>query len=304
MQDYKVTVMFSAPTAIRVLKKQDAAYSAEYDISSLRHLFLAGEPLDEPTANGSRARSVSPSMTTTGRRKPVGPLLPARPGSRKLRKFGSPSFPAYGYDVRLLQAGSGQELGANQKGVVCVVPPLPPGCMSTVWGQDDRFHETYFTNFPGRLIYTTFDWGIRDDDGYYFILGRTDDVINVAGHRLGTREIEEAICSHPAIAEVAVVGVADEVKGQVPLAFAVVKDAAATASPESGAGWKGSHGMRGRSARSDRPTRCGTFCNPASQDPLGESAAALHQGVAEGHDPGDLTTLDDPLGMEQIQMAC
>jgi propionyl-CoA synthetase len=104
--------------------------------------------------------------------------------------------------------------------------------MTTVWGQDERFVQTYFTSFPGKQIYTTFDWGIRDKDGYYFILGRTDDVINVAGHRLGTREIEEAISAHAAIAEVAVVGVADQLKGQMPMAFAVVKDPAQIATPE------------------------------------------------------------------------
>ena len=113
-----------------------------------------------------------------------------------------------------------------------IVPPLPPGCMTTVWGQDERFVQTYFTSFKERLIYTTFDWGIRDDDGYYFILGRTDDVINVAGHRLGTREIEEAVSGHSNIAEVAVVGVADQLKGQVPMAFAVLKDAARATTAE------------------------------------------------------------------------
>ena len=104
--------------------------------------------------------------------------------------------------------------------------------MSTVWGDDERFVKTYFTSFTSKLVYSTFDWGIRDADGYYFILGRTDDVINVAGHRLGTREIEEAVQAHPNIAEVAVVGVADAVKGQMPLAFAVVKDASKTATAE------------------------------------------------------------------------
>jgi len=176
--------------------------------------------------------------------------------------------------------------------------------MSTVWGQDDRFRETYFTSFPGRLIYTTFDWGIRDDDGYYFILGRTDDVINVAGHRLGTREIEEAICSHSAFAEVAVVGVADQVKGQVPLAFAVVKDPATTASPES----------RGRldkelMARVDEllgPIGRPSAVHFVTQLPKTRSGKVLRRSIkaiAEGRDPGDLTTLDDPLGMEQIQRA-
>ena len=272
---------------------------------SLRHLFLAGEPLDEPTAKWIAGALGKPVYDHFWQTETGWAVLTGAPGVEKTpTKFGSPSFPAYGYDVRLLQVGSGEELGPNQKGVVCIVPPLPPGCMSTVWGQDDRFRETYFTSFPGRLIYTTFDWGIRDDDGYYFILGRTDDVINVAGHRLGTREIEEAICSHPAVAEVAVVGVADEVKGQVPLAFAVVKDPAAITSPES-------RGRLEKEVMARVDDLLGPIGRPSAvhfvtQLPKTRSGKVLRRSIkaiAEGHDPGDLTTLDDPLGMEQIQRA-
>jgi propionyl-CoA synthetase len=303
VQDHKVTVMFSAPTAIRVLKKQDPAYLQQYDISSLRHLFLAGEPLDEPTAKWIAGALGKPVYDNFWQTETGWPVITAAPGvERTPTKFGSPSFPAYGYDVRLLHASSGEELGPNQKGVVCVVPPLPPGCMSTVWGQDDRFRETYFTSFPGRLLYTTFDWGIRDENGYYFILGRTDDVINVAGHRLGTREIEEAICFHAAIAEVAVVGVADEVKGQVPLAFAVVKDPTIITSPE----------FRNRLEKEvmacvddllgpiGRP-RAVHFVSQLPKTRSGKVLRRSIRAIAEGHDPGDLTTLDDVLGMEQIQ---
>ena len=305
VQDYKVTVMFSAPTAIRVLKKQDPAYLHKYDISSLRHLFLAGEPLDEPTAKWSAGALGKPVYDHFWQTETGWAVLTGAPGVEKTpTRFGSPSFPAYGYDVRLLEAGSGEELGSNQKGVVCIVPPLPPGCMSTVWGQDDRFRETYFTSFGDRLIYTTFDWGIRDDDGYYFILGRTDDVINVAGHRLGTREIEEAICSHSAVAEVAVVGVADQVKGQVPLAFAVIKDAATIASPES-------RDRLEREVMARVDDLLGSIGRPSAvhfvtQLPKTRSGKVLRRSIkaiAEGHDPGDLTTLDDPLGMEQIRRA-
>jgi propionyl-CoA synthetase len=305
VQDHKVSVMFSAPTAIRVLKKQDPAYLQKYDISSLRHLFLAGEPLDEPTARWIAGALGKPVYDHFWQTETGWAVLTGAPGIEKTpTRFGSPSFPAYGYDVRLLQAGSGEELGSNQKGVVCIVPPLPPGCMSTVWGQDDSFRQTYFTSFPGRLIYTTFDWGIRDDDGYWFILGRTDDVINVAGHRLGTREIEEAICSHSAVAEVAVVGVADQVKGQVPLAFAVINDPATIASPES----------RDRlekeiMARVDdllgpigRPSAV-HFVNQLPKTRSGKVLRRSIKAMAEGRDPGDLTTLDDPLGIEQIRRA-
>jgi propionyl-CoA synthetase len=305
VQDYQVTVMFSAPTALRVLKKQDPAYLSKYDISSLRRLFLAGEPLDEPTAKWIAEALHKPIYDHFWQTETGWPLLSGFPGVEDLpTKFGSPSFPAYGYDVRLLQVGTGEELGPNEKGVVCVVPPLPPGCMSTVWRQDERFRETYFTSFPGRLIYTTFDWGIRDEDGYYFILGRTDDVINVAGHRLGTREIEEAVSSHPAIAEVAVVGVADELKGQAPLAFAVVKNADRIATPELRATLESE-------VMAAVDTILGAIGRPCRvhfvlQLPKTRSGKVLRRSIkaiAEGHDPGDLTSLDDPMGIEQIASA-
>jgi propionyl-CoA synthetase len=193
---------------------------------------------------------------------------------------------------------------ADEKGVVAVVPPLPPGCMTTVWGQDERFVQTYFTSFPGKMVYTTFDWGIRDKDGYYFILGRTDDVINVAGHRLGTREIEEAISAHAAIAEVAVVGVADQLKGQMPMAFAVVKDAAKIASPEQRAALEKEvmgtvDGLLGPIARPKNVH----FINQLPKTRSGKVLRRSIQAIAEGRDPGDLTTLDDPVGIQMVKDA-
>jgi propionyl-CoA synthetase len=269
-------------------------------------LFLAGEPLDEPTARWIAEGLGKPVYDHFWQTETGWALITGMPGVEKTpAKFGSPSFPAYGYDVRLLQVGSGEELGANQKGVVCVVPPLPPGCMTTVWGQDDRFRETYFTSFPNRLIYTTFDWGIRDEDGYYFILGRTDDVINVAGHRLGTREIEEAVSAHPGIAEAAVVGVADELKGQLPLAFAVVKDPATIATPElreklESAVMATVNGILGAIGRP-----CAVhFVTQLPKTRSGKVLRRSIKAIAEGHDPGDLTSLDDPMGIEQIERAC
>jgi propionyl-CoA synthetase len=135
--------------------------------------------------------------------------------------LGSPGVPMYGYDVKIVHESTGEELTEpGQKGVVVIAGPTPPGFMQTVWGDDARYVRPTGPAFPGQQVYSTFDWGIRDEDGYYYILGRTDDVINVAGHRLGTREIEESISSHPNVAEVAVVGVADALKGQVAMAFA------------------------------------------------------------------------------------
>ncbi|OGA11354.1 MAG: propionate--CoA ligase [Betaproteobacteria bacterium RIFCSPHIGHO2_12_FULL_69_13] len=300
VQDHKVAVMFSAPTAIRVLKKQDPAYMKKYDLSSLKHLFLAGEPLDEPThvwITESLGRLVIDHywQTETG-----WPLLSAHPGVEKTPlKMGSPSFPCYGYDVRLLHETTGKEVADGEKGVVAIKPPLPPGCMATVWGDDARFVETYFRSFPGQLVYTTFDWGIRDKDGYYFILGRTDDVINVAGHRLGTREIEEAVNMHPNIAECAVVGVADPVKGQMPLAFAVAKTHVEDQKKLEKEVMETVDKQLGAIAR----PRAVHFVTLLPKTRSGKTLRRSIQALAEGRDPGDLTTIEDPGALQQIKDA-
>ncbi|MBA4194548.1 MAG: propionate--CoA ligase, partial [Comamonadaceae bacterium] len=226
IEKYKVSVMFSAPTAVRVLKKQDPTYLKQYDLSSLKALFLAGEPLDEPTARWIADGLGVPIIDNYWQTESGWPILTIANGvERKDSKFGSPGIPMYGYSVKLLHESTGEELtGADEKGVVVIEGPTPPGFMQTVWQDDARFVNTYWKSIPGKLVYSTFDWGIRDKDGYFYILGRTDDVINVAGHRLGTREIEESISSHANVAEVAVVGVADNLKGQVAMAFVVAKD--------------------------------------------------------------------------------
>ncbi|MCC7484814.1 MAG: propionate--CoA ligase [Burkholderiales bacterium] len=301
----RVSVMFSSPTAARVLKKQDPAFLRKYDIGSLRHLFLAGEPLDEPTHRWFAEQLGKPVIDHYWQTETGWPILSSVPGVEATRvKFGSPSFPVYGYDLKLLREADAGEAGPDEKAVVAIVPPLPPGCMTTVWGDDERFVKTYFGTFRDRQVYSTFDWGIRDRDGYHYILGRTDDVINVAGHRLGTREIEEAVQAHANIAEVAVVGVADAVKGQLPLAFAVVKDPARLATEE------------GRLAEEKavldtvdrqlgaiaRPARV-HFVNVLPKTRSGKLLRRLIQALAEGRDPGDLTTIEDPAALEQIRGA-
>src|SRR5690606_11563844 len=233
VEKYRVTVMFSAPTAIRVLKKQDPAWLTKYDLSSLRTLFLAGEPLDEPTARWiaeGLGRPVIDNYWQTETGWPILTVANGIPGVEPLpTRYGSPGVAMPGYDVQVVDENTGEALGPDRKGVVAIVPPLPPGCMQTVWRDDQRFIDTYFRSIHGREVYSTFDWGIRDESGYHFILGRSDDVINVAGHRLGTREIEESISSHAAVAECAVVGIADSLKGQVAIAFAVLRDPEALA---------------------------------------------------------------------------
>jgi len=305
VQDHKVDVMFSAPTGIRVLKKHDTAFLRKHDLSSLKHLFLAGEPLDEPTHTWITQALGRPVIDHYWQTETGWPLLSAHPGVEKTPiKMGSPSFPCYGYDVHLLHEASGAPVADGEKGVVAVEPPLPPGCMSTVWGDDERFVKTYFRTFPNRLTYSTFDWGIRDKDGYYFILGRTDDVINVAGHRLGTREIEEAVNMHAGIAECAVVGVADALKGQMPLAFAVTKDPAGVESSDG----------RKRMEKEVMDTvdrHLGAIARPravhfVSLLPKTRSGKTLRraiQALAENRDPGDLATIEDPAALDQIRNA-
>ena len=305
VEDNKVNVMFSSPTAARVLKKQDPAHLKKHDLSSLRQLFLAGEPLDEPTHRWIAEALGKPVIDHYWQTETGWPILSAVPGvERTALKYGSPSFPVYGYDLKLLRETDATETGPNEKGVVAIVPPLPPGCMTTVWGDDERFVQTYFSGFGEKLAYSTFDWGIRDSDGYYFILGRTDDVINVAGHRLGTREIEEAVQAHPNIAEVAVVGVADAMKGQMPLAFAVVKDGTQIATAEARVKQEQEVmatvdkllGPIGRPARVH-------FVTLLPKTRSGKLLRRSIQALAEGRDPGDLTTIEDPGALEQIRLA-
>ncbi|MES1163254.1 MAG: propionyl-CoA synthetase, partial [Rhizobacter sp.] len=232
------------------------------------------------------------------------PILTIANGVEKApSKFGSPGVAMYGYDVKLINESTGAEITApGEKGVLAIAGPLPPGCMQTVWRDDARFVKTYWSDIPNRQIYSTFDWAVRDADGYYFILGRTDDVINVAGHRLGTREIEESIASHANVAEVAVVGVADALKGQVAMAFVIAKDASglhdiAARMKLEGEIMKTVDGQLGALAR---PARV-HFVTLLPKTRSGKMLRRAIQAVCERRDPGDLTTMDDPAALEQIK---
>ena len=304
VEKYKVTVMFSAPTAVRVLKKQDPALLTKYDLSSLRALFLAGEPLDEPTARWISEGLKVPIIDNYWQTESGWPILTIANGvESRPSKFGSPGIPMYGYNVKLLHEATGEELTApGEKGVVVIEGPTPPGFMQTIWQDDERFVKTYWKSIPGKLVYSTFDWGIRDADGYYFILGRTDDVINVAGHRLGTREIEESILGHAQVAEVAVVGVADGLKGQVAMAFAVLKDSSVLNDSAACARLEAEIMKRvdndlGAVAR---PARV-RFVTVLPKTRSGKLLRRVIQAVCEGRDAGDLTSMDDPGALEQIR---
>ncbi|MFO7340560.1 MAG: propionate--CoA ligase, partial [Lysobacteraceae bacterium] len=284
---YGVRTMFSSPTAIRVLKKHDVDFIRRHDLSGLEYLFLAGEPLDEPTAQWIHEALGKPVIDNYWQTETGWPVLCLLPGlEMKQVKFGSPGLPNLGFRLRVIDETTGHDARAGEKGVLVIEPPLPPGCMTTVWGDDQRFLSSYFGHFK-ELLYSSLDWAIRDEDGYTFILGRTDDVINVAGHRLGTREIEESVASHPAVAEAAVVGVHDEVKGQVPVVFATLKQADVPP-PEVACGMiRTVTEQLGPVARPARVYVVGALPKTRSGKLLRRSLQAL----AEHRDPGDLSTL-------------
>ncbi len=304
VEKYKVTAMFSAPTAVRVLKKQDPAALRKHDLSSLRALFLAGEPLDEPTASWISGALGVPIIDNYWQTESGWPILTIANGiEAQASHFGSPGIPMPGFNVKILDENTGDELtGANQKGVVVIEGPLPPGFMQTVWRDDARFVSTYWKSVPGRMVYSTFDWGLRDEAGYYFILGRTDDVINVAGHRLGTREIEESLSSHANVAEVGVVGVADALKGQVALAFVVLKDAHSADTPEAALRLEGElmKVVDSQLGAVARPARV-RFVTALPKTRSGKLLRRAIQAVCEGRDAGDLTTIEDPSTLQQIR---
>ena len=306
VEKYKVTRMFSAPTAIRVLKKQPPELMQKYDLSSLQALYLAGEPLDESTSSWIAGALGVPVIDNYWQTESGWPIMTvAKNIENTPSKLGSPGLPMYGYKVRLLNEATGALCGAHEKGVVVIEWPLPPGCLQTIYGDDQRCVATYWaTRMPdsGLPAYSTFDWGIRDEDGYYFILGRTDDVINVAGHRLGTREIEESISSHPNVSEVAVVGVEDKLKGQVAVAFVIPKAAESSAEGRARLEAEIMRVVDQRLGSVGRPARVyvvGLLPKTRSGKLLRRSIQAL----CEGRDPGDLTTIEDPASLQQIKDA-
>jgi propionyl-CoA synthetase len=221
--EHGVKTMFTAPTAIRAIRKvdPDGALMAEHDLSSLRTLFLAGERLDPDTYAWASQKLGVPVIDHWWQTESGWPIAANPRGLEPLPiKPGSPTVPVPGYQVVILE-GAGTPMPTGSEGAICVKLPLPPGNLATIWGDDQRFVDGYLSTFPGH--YLTGDGGYRDSDGYLFVMGRTDDVINVAGHRLSTGSMEAVLASHPAVAECAVIGVADELKGQLPRGLVVVK---------------------------------------------------------------------------------
>lgn len=224
IEEYDVKSVFAAPTAFRAIRKEDpnGELIKKYDLSCLKTIFMAGERLDPPTLEWTQEKTGKPVIdhwwqTETGWAIAANltgiEILPTKPGSA--------TKPVPGFDVQILD-DNGESVGANQQGAIAIKLPLPPSCLNTIWGDHQRYEDGYLTQFPG--YYCTGDGGYIDDDGYLFVMGRTDDVINVAGHRLSTGEMEEVLAAHTAVAECSVIGIPDQLKGQVPVGLAVLKN--------------------------------------------------------------------------------
>jgi acyl-coenzyme A synthetase/AMP-(fatty) acid ligase len=223
IEEYKVNTFFTAPTAIRAIKKEDfeGELFHKYDLSSLKYLFLAGERTDVATYEWASAMLKRPVIDHWWQTESGYPMLANLAGVGLIPvKPGSAGKPMFGFDIRILSPDH-DFMPPNQEGAVVIKLPLPPGCLPGLWNDNDRFISSYLTEFPG--YYFSGDGGYRDDDGYIYITGRMDDVINVAGHRLSTSEMEEIVAGHYAVAECAVVGCHDEMKGQLPVGFVVLK---------------------------------------------------------------------------------
>jgi propionyl-CoA synthetase len=223
-EEYKIKALFAAPTAFRAIKKEDpdAKEISKYDLSSLEIIFMAGERLDPPTYHWTIEKTGKPVIdhwwqTETGWAI-CGNLMGIE---QKEPKPGSATLPVPGFNVQILDS-EGNQMPAGEQGSIAIKLPLPPSCLPTIWGNHERFRAGYLSDFPG--YYTSGDGGYKDEDGYVFIMGRTDDVINVAGHRLSTGEMEEIVADHPAVAECAVIGINDALKGQAPIGLVLLKD--------------------------------------------------------------------------------
>lgn len=300
----KVNILFTAPTGVRMLKKQDETWMTRYDVSSLKAFFLAGEPLDDATADWLTGHLGVPILDHYWQTESGWPILSHPPKfNHKPHKQGSPGYPMYGYDVKVVHEETGEPCPAGKRGMLVIKAPLPPGCLSTVWRDDDRFVNGYFGLFDGKH-YSTSDYAVMDEDGYYYILGRTDDVINVAGHRLGTKEIETAISGHNMVAECAVVGIHDELKGELPVAFCTLKDHSQVTTTE--------NRFRIEQQIIGEVVKClGALARPAAVYfptalPKTRSGKILRRSIralAEGKDTGDLSTLDDISAIDAVKQA-
>ena len=222
--EYKVKALFAAPTAFRAIRKEDpdSELLKPYDLSQLKTVFMAGERLDPPTYDWTTSILGKPVIDHWWQTETGWAICGNLTGiEMKPPKAGSSTLPIPGFNVQILDS-QGVEVPAGTQGIIALKQPLPPSCLPTIWGDHERFKTGYLNEFPG--YYSTGDGGYKDEDGYVFVMGRTDDVINVAGHRLSTGEMEEVVASHPAVAECCVIGINDPLKGQQPIGFVLIKN--------------------------------------------------------------------------------
>ncbi|MHA2106871.1 MAG: acetate--CoA ligase [Candidatus Hodarchaeales archaeon] len=298
IEKYGVTVVFSAPTAFRILKKFPEKWMKSRDLSSIRYFFLAGEPTDVPTYEWGKKTLKVKIIDHYWQTESGSPMLTNNPGIEFLpTKPGSPTKSAMGWDLIVVDE-KGKELPAGEKGFLVGKFPLPPGNLLTVYGDDERYKQTYWEVFPGRL-YNTGDYAIRDSDGYFWVLGRADEVIKIAGHRLGTREIEEAVSSHDAVAETTCVGVDDKLKGTVVIAFVVLRQ-----------GIQPTEEMKKEIIQIVRDN-VGPIAAPKAVEVVtmlpktrsGKIMRRILKGVYENKDLGDLSTIEDGASIDEVSSA-
>ena len=294
--EHGVKALFTAPTALRAIRKEDpdARHLTRYDLSGMKYLFQAGERLDPDTYAWASEKLGIPVVdhwwqTETGWAIAANPMgLEPMP-----IKAGSPSVAMPGYDVRILHI-DGSECSPGEEGAICLQLPLPPGTLPTLWGDDDRYEASYLCEHPG--YYLTGDGGFIDEDGYLFVMGRIDDVINVAGHRLSTGSIEAVLAAHPAVAECAVIGVADEIRGQVPRGLVVLK---------AGASDDGLAEELVQSVRDEiGAVACFKLVDVVSALPKTRSGKILRKtmrGIAHGKDEPIPSTIEDPAVLDALK---
>ncbi len=301
IEKYGVTCVFSAPTALRALKKFPDKWIKDCDISSIKYFFTAGEPLDEPSHRWAEEILGVPvidhywqtesgwSMLTNS----VGiELMPVKPGS--------PTFPAVGHRLEVVDI-LGNPVNRGEKGLLVEYGPLAPGTLMTIWGDDKRYLNSYWTHFKDKQLYLTGDYAIQDEDGYFWMLGRADEVINVSGHRLGTREIEEIIANHPAVAEVSVIGVKDELRGESPLVVAVLKQHI-TPSEENTIANEMRQMVRERIGAIATPHGI-QFVSMLPKTRSGKIMRRVIRAVYQGDPIGDLSTIEDDATVDMVHEA-
>ncbi|UXZ55656.1 propionyl-CoA synthetase [Halomonas sp. 7T] len=300
IEEYKVKSFFTAPTAFRAIKKEDpdAKLLENYDISSLQHLYVAGERLDPPTFHWLDDLLDVPVIDHWWQTETGWPIAANLPGIESApTKAGSATYPVPGFNVQILDR-DGEAAAPMQQGSVVIKQPLPPGCLTGIWRDPQRFHSAYMAAFPG--YYLTGDGGYFDEEGYLFIMGRTDDVINVAGHRLSTGEMEEVVGGHPAVAECAVIGIHDDLKGQLPIGLVITKD-----------GFQGDEAQLEAELINLVRERIGPIAcfkqvlvvNRLPKTRSGKILRKLLRNIADGKSFGIPSTIDDPTSLEDVHAA-